>query len=138
MPSIEASIQAALFARAASLVLSPVHQVAWPNMAFTPPANKKYVRVTHFPNTTDRLYLGNSAPHRHQGILQLTVVAPINSGESAARELAGQVAYHFPAGLQLNSGGVHLKITKRPNTGSVVIDTAEIRVPVSIAYRAFK
>jgi len=138
MPTPEASIQATLFARAASLVLSPVHPVSWPNVAFTPPANKKYVRVTHFPNTTDRLYLGNSDPHRHQGILQLTVVAPLNSGESAAREIAGQVADHFPTGLTLHSGGVQVKITKRANTGSVVIDTTEIRIPVSIAYRSFK
>lgn len=138
MPTIEASIQTALFARAASLVLSPVHPVAWPNVSFTVPASKKYVRVTHFPNSTDRLYLGNNDPHRHQGILQLTVVAPINSGEALAREIAGQIADHFRAGLKLNSSGVRVNVTKRPNTGSVVIDTTEIRIPVSIAYRAFK
>lgn len=138
MPTVESSIATALMARVASLVLLPVHPVAFPNMAFTPPANKKYVRVTHFPNTTDRLYLGNSDPHRHQGILQISVVAPLNSGESAARELAGQIADHFPAGLTLHSGGVQVKVTKRPNTGSAVIDTTEIRIPVSIAYRSFK
>ena len=137
MPTPEASIQTALFTRAASLVLSPVHPVAWPNSAFTPPANKKYLRVSHLPNTTDRLFVGNTDPHRHQGILQIMVCAPLNSGEAAARELAGLVASHFPPGLRLHSGGVQVKITKRANIASALITATELQIPVSIEYRAY-
>ena len=137
MPSIEASIQAALFARAASLVLSPVHPVAWPNMSFTPPANKKYLRVSHLPNVTDRLFINSNGRHRHQGILQITVCAPLNSGESAAREIAGQVANHFPVDAHLSSGGIAVRITKRPNIASAQITDTEIQIPVSISYECF-
>src|SRR3546814_4961761 len=137
MATVEASIQAALFTRAASLVLNPVHPVAWPNVSFVPPANKKYLRVSHLPNTTDRLFVGNSDPHQHQGILQIMVCAPLNSGEAAARELAGLVANHFPTGLALHSGGVQVKITKRATIASALITTTELQIPVSIEYRAF-
>lgn len=137
MATVEASIQTALLARAASLVLSPAHPVAWPNVSFTPPASKKYLRVSHLPNTTDRLFVGNADPHRHQGILQIMVCAPLNSGEAAARELAGVVANHFPAGLTLHSGGVQVKITKRANIASALVTNTELQIPVSIEYRAF-
>lgn len=137
MTTVEASIQAALFARAASLVLSPVHPVAWPNVNFAPPASKKYLRVSHLPNSTDRLFVGNADPHRHQGILQIMVCAPLNSGEAAAREIAGLVVSHFSAGLTLHSGGVQVKITKRANIASALVTNTELQIPVSIEYRAF-
>lgn len=137
MATVESSIATALMARAASLVLSPVHPVSWPNVNFTPPANKKYLRVSHLPNTTDRLFVGNADPHQHQGILQIMVCAPLNSGEAAARELAGLVANHFPPGLRLHSGSVQVKITKRANIASALVTTTELQIPVSIEYRAF-
>ena len=137
MATVASSIATALMARTASLVLSPVHPVAWPNVSFTPPANKKYLRVSHLPNTTDRLFVGNADPHRHQGILQIMVCAPLNSGEAAARELAGLVASHFPPGLTLYSGGVRVKITKRSNIASALLTNTEMQIPVSIEYQAF-
>jgi len=135
MPTVESSIATALFTRAASLVLSPVHPVAWPNVNFVPPTSKRYLRVTHFVNTTDRLYIGSDDPHQHQGILQIMVCAPLNSGEAAARETAGLVANHFAVDQRLISGSVSVEITKRPNIASALITDTEIQIPVSIAYR---
>lgn len=132
MPSVESSIASALMARVNTLVLSPVHPVYWPNVAFTPPANKKYLRVTHFPNTTERSYIGSNEPHLHQGILQITVVAPISSGESAAREIAGIVADHFPCDLPLFAG---VRVERRATLGSMITTDTEIQIPVSIRYR---
>lgn len=137
MATVEASIQSALFARVASLVLNPAHPVAWPNVAFTPPAGKRYLRVSHLPNVTDRLYIGSGDPHQHQGILQVMVCAPLNSGEAGARETAGLVANHFPADMRLTSGAVTVRITKRPNIAAALITDTEIQIPVSISYRAF-
>lgn len=136
MPSIEASIQAALFARAAALVLSPAHPVSWPNVNFTPPASKKYLRVTHFPNTTDSGFVSNTSTDEHKGILQITVCAPLNSGESAARDIAGLVVEHFPKGMPLYSDGVKVRIAKRPDVASKITTDTEIQIPVSIRYEA--
>lgn len=138
MPTIEASIQTALFTRMASLVLAPVHQVAWPNVSFTPPSPRRYLRVSYLPNTTDRLYQGKKGSHRHQGIFQVLVCYPLNGGEAGAREIAGLVANHFPAGLTLYSGSAKVKITKRANISALVTTDTEIQIPVSIAYRSFK
>jgi len=137
MATIEASIQSALFSRVASLVLSPVHPVSWPNMSFVAPATKRYLRVSHLPNVTDRLYIGSDDPHQHQGILQIMVCAPLNSGEAGARETAGLVANHFGVDLRLNSGSLSVRITKRPNIASALITDTEIQIPVSISYECF-
>ena len=138
MATVETSIQTALFARTASLVLSPVHPVAWPNITFAPPPDKRYLRVTQMPNTTDRLFISDTAPHRHQGILQIMVCGPLSSGESAVRELAGIVANHFPPSLRLTSGGCSVRITKRASIASALVTETEIQIPVSIAYECFK
>ena len=138
MPAVETSIQTALFARVVSLVLSPVHPVAWPNVNFTAPANKRYIRVAHLPNTTERLYIGSREPHQHQGILQVMVVAPLNSGEATPRAIAAAVADHFPADLRLVQDGVTVKITKRPDIAAALPTDTELQIPVSISYRAFK
>lgn len=143
MPTVESSIATALFARAASLVLNPVHELAWPNVSFPgllpngqpKPKPAKYLRVAHLPNVTDRLYIGSNDPHQHQGILQIMVCAPLNIGEAGAREAAGLVANHFPTDMRLSSGGVAVRITKRPNIASALITDTEIQIPVSIAYR---
>lgn len=136
MPAPETSIQAALFARVASLVLSPAHPISWPNVSFTPPNSRRYLRVTHLPNTTDRLFIGSNEPHRHQGILQVMVVAPLNSGESAVRAIAAAVADHFPTDVRLVSDGVSVRITKRPDIASALVTETELQIPVSISYRA--
>lgn len=136
MPTVESSIATALMARVASLVLSPVHPVAYPNMAFTPPANKKYLRVTHFPNTTDSDFVSNTSTDEHKGILQITVCAPLNSGETQAREIAGLVVEHFPKGMALYRDDVKVRITKRPDCAAKITTDTEIQIPVSIRYEA--
>lgn len=144
MPSIEASIQAALFARAASLVLSPVHEIAWPNVAFPgllpngqpKPKPARYLRVTHFPNTTDSDFVSNTSTDEHKGILQITVCAPLNSGETQAREIAGLVVEHFPKGMALYRDDVKVRITKRPDCAAKITTDTEIQIPVSIRYEA--
>ena len=137
MAAVEASIQAALFARATSLVLSPAHPVAWPNVNFTPPANRRNLRFTHMPNTTERTYIGSREPHLHQGILQIMVVAPLNSGEAGPRAIAAAVADHFPTDLRLTSGGVTVRITKRPDIAAALATDTELQIPVSIRYEAY-
>ncbi|MDF2797516.1 MAG: hypothetical protein K0R85_260 [Devosia sp.] len=137
MATIEASIQAALFARMASLVISPAHPISWPNVSFTPPASKRYLRVSHLPNATERLFINSGGKHRHQGILQVMVCAPLNSGEAAAMEIAGLMADHFPVDHQLGGDGLQVRIPKRPNVAAAMIADTELQIPVSIAYECW-
>jgi len=117
MPTIEESIEAALFGYVAEREFVEDIPLAWPNVDFTPPANG-YVQVQHFVNSTTRLFLKGSAPHHRQGILQLTALTPLNAGASAATALAGQIAEQFPADLALFGDGVKVRIQRVPDVSA--------------------
>lgn len=136
MPTIQGSIEAALFARVASLALSPAIPVAWPNVSFTPPT-AGYLRVTHVPNIARRLFLGSTDPHQRLGLLQVDAFTPLNKGASAATEIAGMVAEHFPADLKMTSGTVTVRVTKAPDVAQAIADDAFWFVPVTVSYEAY-
>jgi len=99
MATIQSSIEAALFARAASFLLSPTLPFAWLNVSFTKPIGG-YLRVTHVPNIARRLFLGSGDPHQRLGLLQVGVFQPLNKDASQATEIAGKVAEHFACELK--------------------------------------
>ena len=136
--TIEEKIEAALFDRVHALGLTPALPVAWPNMAFTPPApGGHYLRVDHLPNVNSRLFMKGSAPHRRQGILQLTVVMPLNQGAPPATAKAGQVAEKFPADLRFEKDSVRVRIQAAPDVLAAVKTDVSWDLPVSIRYEAF-
>lgn len=59
-------------------------QVAWPNIAFTPPDNAPYGRVYVLPAQTVGQDLEGQL-RTYQGILQLNIIAPAGSGVTQAR-----------------------------------------------------
>jgi len=133
--TVEGKAMLALFARVSTLSLS--YPVAYPNLTFSPPASKKYLRVQFLPNTTDRPFIGSNAAHRFQGLLQVSVYWPLNKGEDGPRQDAGAIAEHFPADLMLDRDGVRVRITKRPSLGPMLIEDTAIQIPVSIQWEAF-
>lgn len=151
-PTIETAIWLALKGRVGTLVLSPVLQIAWPKEAFNPPQGGTpakplpYLEVRHLPNTNTRLFLGNAAPHRRAGILQITLKYPtsLNHAEAVQTEIAGQIAAHFPTGhvmrLAAATMKVALKVEKAPDISQGFRDGTDPywQTPVSIRYRLFK
>lgn len=136
MPTIEASIEAALFARAATLDLEPTPPIAWSNVDFEKPAGA-YLRITHIPNSNRRLFLKGSDPHQRMGLLQIDAFTPKNKGSSAATEMAGKIAEHFAADLYLRSGSIAVRITKAPDIGPAFADDTHWQVPVTIHYETY-
>lgn len=134
MPTGESSIEAALFARVASLEFVPALPVAWPNTAFTPP--ESYLRVNHIPGAANRIFIGSDEPHQRLGVLQVTLFAPKNGGVSSVTEIAGTVAAHFPADLKMSADGVAVRVTKVPEVAQALADETHWHVSVSIAYEA--
>lgn len=110
----EEKIEAALFGRVLTLALDDDPPLAWPNVSFKPPAGA-YVRVDHFPNRTTRLFIGSTASHLRQGILQLTVIAPLNAGPVPTTGLAGAIAQHFSPDLALYEDGLKVRIQRAPD-----------------------
>src|SRR5690349_358560 len=136
MPTIQSSIEMALFTRMASLTLSPALPIAWPNVSFSPPTTG-YLRVTHVPNIARRIFLNGSDPHQRLGLLQLDVFQPLNKGASAATELAGKVAEWFPADLKMATGAVTVRVTKASDIAQAIADDAFWFVPVTCQYEAW-
>lgn len=133
----ESDIMAALFGRVASFVASPALPIAWPNVVFTPPANQRYLRVQFVPNVANRLFLGSAEPHQLLGLLQLSVYGSKGSGEATTRALAASVAAHFPADLELSTGGTTVRVTKRAEVRDMLVEDAAIQIPLIVSWEAF-
>ena len=140
MSTIKTKIWLALRARVESLVLSPVHPIAWPNENFTPPASvlAPYLEVMHLPNTSDRLFINRGDANRYSGILQISAMYRLGTphGETMAGEIAGLVAEHFPADLYMPYSDIRLRVTKDPDVAQGFRDdeTQRWKTPVSIRY----
>jgi hypothetical protein len=135
MATIEERIEAALIDRVRALILSPALPLAWPNNVAEPPP--PYLRIDFFRNRNERIAIKGSLPHRRLGILQITVVTPLNAGPSNATSIAGRVAEHFPADLVLDYDGVSVRIEAAPDVLSGSKEDASYDVITSIRYECF-
>lgn len=133
--TVEEKIWAALVAHIDDLDLAGDPPLAWPNRKSDP--GKPYIRVDHFRNRNERVHIKGSAPHLRQGILMLTVVAPLHAGTRDALALAGVIAEHFPADLELDNDGVRVRVQAAPDVGSGIKQDASWDVPVSIRYECW-
>lgn len=136
MPSIETSVWLALKARVQELVLSPVLPVAWPNESFSKPTGG-YLRVTWIPNINRRLFLAGSDPHQRLSLLQIDVFSKKNQNVAVGLEIAGQVAAHFPSGLQMTAHGVTVRATAAPEVAQPIDDDTHLMIPVTIRCEVF-
>lgn len=67
--------------------------VAYSNVAFSPPADSEWARLTILDNTTDEIGIGQPGAqlHRFQGLIIVSVFSQLNKGEKKARQLADLV-----------------------------------------------
>ena len=143
VPSIETRIFQAIKARVETLPMASEYEIVWtdgplpkkPNgddeESYTPSPTQQYLRCTWTPNATQRQLIASREPHRRPGVLQIDVMGLKAQGSGVAREVAGQVAAHFPADLKLSFGGIRAQVLSDPSVVSPFIDT-HIQVPVSI------
>jgi hypothetical protein len=132
VPSIETKIYQAIKARVEALPMKATYPIVWTDgSAYSPNPNQPYLRCTWTPNTTQRQFIGSKDPHRRPGILQIDVMGTKAQGSGVAREVAGQVAQHFPADMRLRFMDVKVRVLRAPSVFAPFIDT-HIQVPVSI------
>jgi hypothetical protein len=127
----------ALMLRLKTLSTTPELTYNDPGYKFDVPSSRKYLRVSFLPNVTERLVIDSDGPHRHYGILQLTVCWPVDEGEIEPRELAGKVADHFSADTKMVYGGIVVRSMKRPTVASSMKDGADLLTPVSVEYESY-
>lgn len=131
----EAQITDALFARVKTLVVgSPALPIAWPEVAFSPPASGKYLRIDDFPNRP--AWEGISSGRLDQGLLQIMVVWPKNQGLIAPRQIAAQVIAHFPKGLAMFSGSTRVRVSREAWASSDLKDDKSVLIPITIPWTA--
>lgn len=132
--SIEQNIETALFGHVRDLDLDGA-PIAWPNVPFAPSSPAAtHVRVTHLRNQNTRLFARGADPHLRQGILQLTVVAPLNQGADEATALAGSIAAQCPADLVLWDGGHKVRIQAAPDVATPEKNDVSWEVRVDVRY----
>lgn len=114
--STEARIKALLFARLGTLTgAAGALPIAWPNLSFTPPASGKFLRVDFIPNRVDRVFIGSGEPHQMRGLLQVSVMWPLNAGTDAPYDIAGAIVAAYPVDLPLWDGDLRVRVYERPS-----------------------
>lgn len=125
----------ALLARCASLAVgSPVLPIAYPEVAFTPPASGRYLEVRVFANRSAWQSIAGGG--MGQGLLQVTVVWPKGQGVITAGQAADAVAAHFQNGLAMFAGGHAVKVIGEPEAMSPNSDGPSLRIPITVNWSA--
>lgn len=137
--TVEGAIEQVLLARLATLVLSPVHPVAWPNTNFTKPNDNRYLEARFVPNAANRVLIDSDGPHQRIGFLQVNVRDGLNKGPRIT-DIAGAVAAHFPVDLRLHHAtGLSVRISSAADVGSMLVESSPpgVLVPVLIPFECF-
>jgi len=66
--------------------------IAWENVAFSPPKEVSWLSMRIEENRTDRITVNTPATHRTYGTIFIDINTPINTGTTAARDYADQLA----------------------------------------------
>lgn len=132
-----ASVRAALESRLATWAAarSPALAVVWENVPSDPAQGQSYLRAFLLPADTESQDL--EGLHRgYRGLLQVSVVVPINTGPGAAVGIADELAALFPVNGRYTSGSVTTQIIGPASAGAAQQEPQAFALPVSIPYRA--
>jgi hypothetical protein len=128
------SIKAALEARLVAIA-SPL-PTQWENVVFVPPTDgSAYQAADLLPASPDNPTLGDGF-YREIGLLQVTLLYPLNGGSGTAYAKAEAIRDWFPRGLSLSSGGITVKIQRTPAIGPKRIAEDRFILPISVRYYA--
>lgn len=105
------------------------------------PSGGKYWEVVYIPNDIDNEFW--DAGKTYRGILRLILHWPQDDkGAYAALDEVDRVAKWFTVGKQMQDGGAEPKVTVRvtsePSIASVIEESPELLIPLTIRYECFK
>lgn len=106
----------------------------WENRRFTPPPSE-YQRVNFLPGNPENPTMGD-AFRREIGIMQVTLLYPLNGGAGPARAEAERIRDWFPRGSSFTSGVVTVTIQRDGAIGPGQIGGDRYIVPISFRYFA--
>jgi len=130
MPAVQTTDWMALKARIDTLVTDTAMQVFEPGAIVTPPSDATgplpYVLLSDVTNDPTRVGVNSSVPHVRSGTLMLAVQWPIarSVSHTQLREIAGQIAAHFPADACMTFGQSRLRVTADASALPAYVDGA--------------
>lgn len=125
-------IRSALETRLNSIA-SPL-PTAFENVEFTP-NGAAFQRVNFIAAMPDDSALG-AAYRREQGIMQVTLHYPQNTGAAAAEDKANAIRAWFPRGLSLSNSGQTVRILNTPSLSILGSDGQYFKIAISIYFNA--
>jgi hypothetical protein len=127
------SVRAALEVKLAAI--TPALATAYENAPYTPVAGTPYQAVYLMTATPENPTMGDGF-YREQGIFQISLFYPLQSGPKAAADRAELIRTAFKRGTALTSGTVTVRISRTPEIGQGRVDGDRWHVPVKCTYFA--
>lgn len=131
---IENKIWLALRQRVTDQVQLPT---VWPLDTFKLDPTKYQVLVNYVPNTSIRPSLGNDETHYYEGLLILTLMAPLDRTLEQVTQQAAKLVDAFPESARLEFDGVRVRIAKRGDITQTYRDAGMWRTPINIRWKQF-
>jgi len=133
---VEVTITGLLMGRLNEPAFSPPLEVAWPNVAFTPPA-ATYLKADILWNKNNNRGVSNTSSTELRGIFQVAVVAAINVGIVTPTGIAAAIVTRFERGAPIMGSGLIVGIEGRPSLATPLPAADRLVIPVSIRFYAF-
>lgn len=133
----EAQIVRALLARLQALALTPALPVAYPDVEFKPPATGMWLEAAIFQAPTEAVSIPHDGWNSYTGFMQVTLVAPENTGQVQTAQVAAQIVNWFKRGTSMIDGATTVTIFKPPYASPTLEDRNTTRTPVTVRYQAF-
>ena len=114
--------------------MAPALATSWENVPFTPATGTEYQQAFLLPSEPDNPEL--SGGYRDQGIFQINLRYPLQTGAKAAQDRAELIQGTFKRGNSYAAGGITVNITRTPHIGSGVAVDDRWFLPVRIQYHA--
>jgi hypothetical protein len=127
-------ITKALLTKVHALANAGGWEVEWPNKTMVPVDGTPWFRPTILPGIPEAAAIGDDAPDRHVGVLQLSGFFPKDNGDGAARAWAATVLAAFPRGGSATSGTATLRFEKSYVVPAIIEDKF-YHLPVRVEYR---
>lgn len=108
---------------------------AWENAPYIPVSGVPYQQVWLLPATPDNPTLGDDY-YREQGIFQMTLMYPLQTGPAAAVARAELIRTAFKRGTTMTSGTVTVIVDRTPEIGIGRVDGDRWAVPVKVRWYA--
>jgi Bacteriophage related domain of unknown function len=143
--SVHEALISAAWARLeeAAIGLNGANDVEWPNKALTPPATNTgvfsqpvWAKVSIITNPGVPVTQGQQGKDEVDGILQIDLNQPKNTGDSEVRTALGALENYFTPGRVLSKDGEDVTVSSCGRVPGRVIDDRHFRVSLSVSWYA--